>query len=95
MSLSHQTLLVYASAAAMINPSGTVPDYCQGLTLSIQNLHGSNFVYLGNTKTSSASYGFRLAPGQAFSIDLDPSDQMFAATNDTSSTIAITRLYWQ
>jgi hypothetical protein len=96
MSLSHQTLTLYASATVQINPiAGTIPDYCEGMTLSVQNLHASNYVYLGNSGTSSVSYGFRLAPGQAWSADLDPSDIILATTNNTSSQIAITRLFWQ
>jgi hypothetical protein len=40
MSLSHQTLTLYASATVQINPiAGTIPDYCEGMTLSVQNLH--------------------------------------------------------
>ena len=96
MSLSHQVLTLYASATVQISPiAGTIPDYCEGMTLSVQNLNGSNYVYLGNSGTSSVSYGFRLAPGQAWSADIDPSDALFVATSDTSSQIAITRIFWQ
>lgn len=96
MSLSHEVVTVYASATVMISAQrSALPDYCEGVTVSVQNLNAANYVYIGNSGTSSVSYGFRLSPGQAFSIDLDPSDQLFAATNDTSSQIAVTRLFWQ
>ena len=94
MSISHQTITLYASATTQINPVA-VPDYCEGLSISVQNLHGSNYIYIGNSGTSSVSFGFRLAPGQAWSADIDPSDALFATTNSASSQIAITRLFWQ
>lgn len=96
MSLSHQVVTLYASATTQINPiAGTIPDYCEGVTISIQNLNGSNYVYIGNSGTSSVAFGFRLSPGQSWSADLDPSDPLFATTNDTLSQIAVTRLFWQ
>mgnify|MGYP006267963965 CR=1 FL=1 len=95
MSLSHQIINLAASAVSQVNPVSPVPDYAEGVTVSIQNLHSTNNVYLGNSGTSSVSYGFRLSPGQSISYDLDPSDQLFAICGDTSASIAITRLYWQ
>lgn len=94
MSFSHQIVNVYASATVQVNPS-SAPDYAEGVTISIQNLNGSNYVYVGGSGTSSTSYGFRLSPNQSITYDLDPSDPVLLATNDTSSSVAITRLYWQ
>jgi len=94
MALTHQTITLYASATQQISPV-EVPPYCEGVSVSVQNLNGSNYVYIGNSGTSSASYGFRLSPGQAWTADIDPSDALFVATSDTSSQIAITRIFWQ
>lgn len=95
MALSHQLMTVYASAALQLSlAASVVPDYCQGLTISVQNVGGGD-VYLGNNNTSSTSYGFKLSPGQAFSIDLDPFDGLYARSSDTSSQLAVTRLTWQ
>jgi hypothetical protein len=94
MSLSHQLLTLYASATVQINPNGAAPEYCNGVTVSIQNLHGSNYVYIGNSSTSSVAFGFRLSPGQSWSADIDTSDALFLTSNGTSS-VAITRLFWQ
>lgn len=95
MSTSHQVVTLYASATTQLNPIADIPAYCEGLTLSIQNLSGGNYVYVGNTGTSSTSFGFRLGPNQSMQLDLDPSDAIFATSNDTSTQIAITRLFWQ
>ena len=96
MSLNHQLLTVYASAVALVSPvQSSFPDYCENVTISIQNLDSVNYVYFGNSGISSVSYGFRLSPNQAFSIDLGVADQLFATSSDTSSQVAITRLYWQ
>lgn len=95
MSLSHQTITLYASATTQLNPVSDIPAYCEGLTLSIQNLSGGNYVYVGNTGTSSTSFGFRISPNQSLSLDLDPSDVVVVTTNDTSTQVALTRLFWQ
>lgn len=94
MSIAHQVVTLYASATTQLNPTA-IPDYCEGITLSVQNLSGGNYVYIGNTGTSSTSFGFRLSPNQSMQLDLDPSDIIVATTNDTSTQIAITRLFWQ
>ena len=93
MSLIHQILTVSASST-QINPTTPIPDYCDGLTVSVQNLHVSNYVYIGNSSTSSVTFGFRLSPGQSWSADIDTSDILFLTSNGTSS-VAITRLFWQ
>lgn len=96
MALFHELVTLYASATKQLNFSASaVPDYCQGITISVQNLSGANYVYLGTDTTSSVSFGFRLSPGQSISYDLDPSDNLHATCNDNSTQVAVTRLTWQ
>ena len=95
MSFSHQSLTLYASATTLISyAASAVPQFTQGVTISIQNLDDGNYVYIGNNGTSSTSFGFRLSPNQAVSYDLSPSDGVYATTNGASSQVAITRVLW-
>lgn len=95
MSLTHQVVTLYASATTQLNPIANIPNYCEGLTLSIQNISTGNYVYVGDGSTSSANFGFRLSPNQSISLDLDPSDTITVATNDTSTQVALMRVFWQ
>ena len=94
MSLSSQLLTIYSASATALMPDLTLwPAYAHGVSISIENVDSSANVYIGNSNTSSSSYGFRLTPGQAFSIDLDTSSPMYAVSSTASSQVAIMRLY--
>jgi hypothetical protein len=56
--------------------------------LSIQNIMSSGYAYLGNENVSSENYGHKLYPGQSFSIEMAPSDQLFAV-GDSGVSVAI------
>lgn len=56
-------------------------------TISIQNTHSSENLYLGPSEVSSSEYGIRLSPGQSFSADLGPYDKIYAVGD--SATVAI------
>jgi len=47
-------------------------------TISVQNTHGSEMLYLGTASVSDSSYGIRLLPGATWSADLGSSDEIFA-----------------
>lgn len=55
---------------------------------SIQNIMSSGFAYLGNSSVSSSSYGHKLYPGQSFTIELAPSDRIYAV-GDSGVQVAI------
>lgn len=95
MALDHQLITLSASGNTQLNFSASaLPDYCQGVTISVQNV-SNNTVYLGNGNTSSVSYGFKLSPGQAFSADLDPYDNLHGIASASGTQVAVTRLTWQ
>jgi len=95
MSLSHQAVVLYASATTLISyAASVVPQYAQGVTISVQNLDVGNYVYIGNNGTSSTSFGFRLSPSQSVSYDLSPFDVLYATCNGVSGSVAITRLFY-
>jgi hypothetical protein len=57
----------------------TIEDSINGVcTLVIQNIDTVNNVYIGNSTVSSLNYGFLLYPKQAFTVELRPSDRLYA-----------------
>lgn len=51
----------------------------------------SGYAYLGNESVSSSIYGHRLYPGQSFTIELAPSDRIFAV-GDSGVSVALFKL---
>ena len=49
-----------------------------GTDITIQNLDGSNPIYLGGEGVTSSNFGYRLAPGNAISFELPGSDSIYA-----------------
>lgn len=47
-------------------------------TISVQNTHTTEILYLGTASVSDLSYGIKLAPGQIWSADLGSYDDIFA-----------------
>lgn len=94
MSLSSQLLTIYSSSATPLLPDLTLwPSYAHGVSISIENVDASANVYIGSSNTSSSSYGFKLIPGQSYSVDLDTSSPMYAVTSAASSQVAVMRVY--
>ena len=53
-------------------------------TLVVENVDATAYVYLGNEGVTSSNYGFLLYPQQAFTIELRPSDKIYAIGNSAS-----------
>ena len=60
-----------------------------GLDITVQNVHDSAYVYLGGVEVTASNYGYRLAPGAAFSIELPGRNSLYAITDTNNSKIAV------
>lgn len=63
-----------------------------GRDFTIQNLHSSAYVYVGGAGVTINDYGFRINPNTAFSVELAPTDELWAVTSDQPSQVAILSL---
>jgi hypothetical protein len=59
------------------------------MDITIQNIHESAYVYIGGEGVTASDYGYRIAPGSAFSIELPGRDSLYAISNVNSSKVAI------
>ncbi|MEY4332139.1 MAG: hypothetical protein RLZZ196_877 [Bacteroidota bacterium] len=57
-------------------------------SMSIQNVSNSGFAYLGASGVTSSDYGIKLFPGQIYTIELAPSDDIWAV-GDSGVSVAI------
>ena len=63
-----------------------------GLDLTIQNVHATAVVYVGGTGVTSSDYGYKLEAGDAFSIELNPNDRLYAISDTNESGLALLRV---
>jgi hypothetical protein len=68
-----------------LTPTGTHT----GLDITIQNTDGTAIVYIGGEGVTSSNYGYRLAPGSAWSVELSGKDSIYAITNTNNSKVAV------
>jgi hypothetical protein len=59
------------------------------MDITIQNVHESAYVYVGGEGVTSSDYGFRIAPGSAFSIELPGQDALYAISNIDTSKVSV------
>lgn len=57
-------------------------------SMSIQNVSNVGFAYLGNESVTTTNFGIKLFPGQIYTIELAPSDNIWAA-GDSGVQVAI------
>ena len=83
---NHSLISLSDSEPSIVGP---LPTH-SGADITIQNVHGSAYVYLGGDDTvSSTNYGFRLSPNFAVSFELPGKDSLYAVTSVDGSQIAV------
>jgi len=80
---AHTTLS--STTATRLTPNGLH----SGMDITIQNIHESAYVYVGGEGVTASDYGYRIAPGAAFSIELPGQDALYAISNVNSSKVSI------
>ena len=73
------------TTATRLSPNGLH----SGMDITIQNIHESAYVYVGGEGVTASNYGYRIAPGAAFSIELPGQDALYAISTVNSSKVAI------
>ncbi len=82
----HTTISLSSSSATRLTTSGTH----SGMDITIQNLNETAYVYIGGSEeTNPENFGYRIAPNNAFSIELSGRDTLYAITDVDNSYIAV------
>jgi hypothetical protein len=58
-------------------------------TLVVQNNNDSGYIYLGSSEVSSSSYGYKLYPGQGFTIEMSSLNRLYASPSSSGLTVSI------
>ena len=92
MSISHALVTLNQTAQILTIPISLETPYSQDLLISIQNLHSSHYVFLGDSTVTTSSYGFRIDPGQTFTISLNPFDEIYAVTDTGTTQVGVIKV---
>ena len=80
---AHATLS--STTATRISPNGLH----SGMDITIQNIDDSAYVYIGGEGVTASDYGYRIAPGSAFSVELPGQDALYAISNVNGSKVSV------
>lgn len=58
-------------------------------TLVVQNNNDSGYIYIGASNVSTSSYGYKLFPGQAFTVELSAFNRIYAVCSANTMTAAL------
>ena len=64
-------------------------DVQSSYTLVVQNNNDSGYLYIGSNSVSSSSYGYKLFPGHAFTIELSAFNRLYAVSSAAAMTAAL------
>jgi hypothetical protein len=93
MTLLHNLITLNTSTPVMLTTTvAQEGDYGRELDVSIQNLHSSHFVFIGDSSVSTSSYGFRIDPGQTFTATLNTQDEIYAVTDTGTTSVGVIRV---
>jgi hypothetical protein len=81
----HALTTLSNTTATRLTPNGLH----SGMDITIQNVHDTAYVYIGGIGVSSSSYGYRINPNNAWSIELPGSDALYAVSSVNGSSVAI------
>lgn len=85
MATTHAVISLSNTEATRLTPNGLH----SGIDITVQNLHDSTYVYLGGAGVNPEDFGYRLAPGAAWSVELSGASPLYAISDTNNSYIAI------
>jgi hypothetical protein len=93
MALSHSLVTLNQTAHLLTLAAGSEEPYAKGITISVQNLHATHFVFIGDSSVSTSSYGYRIDPGDTFTVqELSWDSELYAVTDTGTTQVGVIRI---
>jgi len=87
MAVTHARVSVGTTATKLTSDY----DGKDGQTINVQNPSASTTVYLGGEGVTTTDYGFALAVGTSFSIELQDDEKLYGVVATSTQTVNIIR----
>jgi hypothetical protein len=81
----HALTVLSNTTATRLTPNGIH----SGMDITIQNVNDTAYVYIGGEDVSTSDYGYRIAPNNAWSIELPGMDALYAISDVNASYAAV------
>ena len=81
----HSLTTLSNTTATRLTPNGIH----SGMDITLQNVNGTGYIYIGSSSVSSTNYGFRIMPNHSISFELPGSDSLYAIASVNNMKIAI------
>lgn len=85
MATTHDFYTLSNTVAARLTPVGITSGY----DITLQNVNTSGYIYVGGEDVSSTSYGFRISPNQALSVELTGKSTLYAIASAGGLNMAV------
>jgi hypothetical protein len=73
------------STPTLLSPAGTH----SGVDITIQNINGEGYIFIGASDLTSGNYGFRIDPSHAISLELSGKDAIYALGSTSNLQISV------
>lgn len=80
----HELITLNSASATLVGPF--LPH--SGADLTLQNVNASGYIYVGNENVSTTSYGYRILPNHAISLELPGNATLYAVSSASAMTVA-------
>jgi hypothetical protein len=80
MAVTHEVVEVGSESPVQVGPTGNHA----GRDVTVQNLSGSDNIYLGAQGVTTTSFGYKLSPNSAWSVELKMGDHIYAISDGTA-----------
>lgn len=81
----HALTTLSNTGATRITPNGIH----SGMDITLQNVNATAYVYIGGENVSTTNYGYRIAPDNAWSIELPGQDALYAISDTNGAFVAM------
>lgn len=85
MATTHGLVTLSNTTETLLTPNGTH----SGLDITIQNIDTDAYVYVGGVGVNSEDFGYRIAPGSAWSVELSGKSALYAISDTNNSVVAV------
>ena len=63
-----------------------------GMDITLQNVNATAYVYIGGASVSTTNYGYRIAPDNAWSVELPGQDALYAISDTNGAFVAMLQM---
>lgn len=82
---THSLITLSNTQVTKITPNGVH----SGIDITMQNVNDSGYIYIGGEELSSTSYGYRIMPNHAISVELNGQSSLYAIASTNNMKLAV------